>query len=134
MTLVDTGKEVGKAYTYAVTPYVVNREGVTVFGNEYSVVVTPEVNLAKAKITNFKKGKTSFKVSWKAVKGADSYQVSYKTGKTAKVRNVSAKKLTATIKGLKANKKYTVKVRACKTVNGVKYFGKWSKAKSIKTR
>ena len=31
-------------------------------------------------------------------------------------------------------KKYTVKVRAYKTVNGKKYYGKWSKAKKVKVK
>ena len=42
--------------------------------------------------------------------------------------------LSVTVKNLKANKKYTVKVRAYQTVSGNRYFGKWSKSKSFKTK
>ena len=42
--------------------------------------------------------------------------------------------LTRNIKRLKKNTKYTVKVRAFKKVKGKTYWGKWSKARTIKVR
>ncbi len=134
MTCVDPDRQVGTPCTYKVTPYINDKNNNVIKGSTYIFPVTPQVDLAKAKTTNFKKGKTSFKVSWKAVKGADGYQVSYKTGKKARTKTVSAEKLSVTVKNLKANKKYTVKVRAYQTVSGNSYFGKWSKSKSFKTK
>ena len=39
-----------------------------------------------------------------------------------------------TVKGLKANKTYYVRIRAYKTVKGAKYYSKWSSAKKIRTK
>jgi len=47
--------------------------------------------------------------------------------KKAKVKNY--KKAKFTIKKLKANKKYFIRVRAYKVVNGEVYYGKWSNRK-----
>ena len=47
--------------------------------------------------------------------------------KKAKVKNY--KKAKFTIKKLKANKKYFIRVRAYKVVNGKVYYGKWSNRK-----
>ena len=48
--------------------------------------------------------------------------------KTWKYKKSSSKKIV--LKGLKAKKKYTVKVRAYKG----SYYGAWSKAKTVKTK
>ena len=78
-------------------------------------------------------------VTWKPVKEADGYEVQVATDKkfkknkktvTVAKQNVSKK----TVKKLKAKKKYFVRVRAYKTVNGKKSYGKWSKIKSVKTK
>ncbi|MCR4710573.1 MAG: hypothetical protein K5653_10020 [Clostridiales bacterium] len=55
-------------------------------------------------------------------KGADKW-VAYGYSKTSK-------KLT----GLKSGKKYYVRIRTFKGVNGVKYFSKWSKVKTVTTK
>ncbi|MCR4674790.1 MAG: fibronectin type III domain-containing protein, partial [Lachnospiraceae bacterium] len=67
---------------------------------------------------------TSAKISWKKIKGITKYKVNI-NGKTYTLKDTSK-----SISGLKADKKYTVKVRAYKQVkvNGksVKLFGKWN--------
>ncbi len=134
-TYEEKDQVIGETYTYEVTPFVIDKNEKQVFGDTFTATVVPKVELSRGKLSKVKKGTTSFKATWKAIKGAEGYQISYKTGKKTQYKTINGgKKLSATVKGLKANKKYTVKVRACKTVNGVKYFGKWSKAKSIKTR
>lgn len=45
-----------------------------------------------------------------------------------------AKTLTATIKKLKAKKKYYVRIRTYKTVKKKNYYSTWSGAKSVKTK
>ena len=88
-----------------------------------------------AKVTKVKlksPKKKQLKVTWKKIKGAK-YQVQYslkKSMKKAKTKK-NIKKNNVTIKKLKSNKKYYVRVRAYKTVNGKTYLGKWSK-KAVK--
>ena len=52
--------------------------------------------------------------------------------KKAKLKNTKKNKIA--LKKLKSNKKYYVRVRAYKNINGKKHFGKWSKktAKIVK--
>ena len=50
------------------------------------------------------------------------------------IKTVSKGKASYKVKGLKARKKYYIKVRTIKYVNGVKNVSKWSKVKSIKTK
>lgn len=97
--------------------------------------VKVKVNVGKAKIKKIKRNGTKIKVTIKKVKGATKYQIKYSTSKkfTKKAtKTVTTKKTTKTIKKLKKNKKYYVKVRAYKKVNGKKYYGKWSKVKTVK--
>lgn len=51
-------------------------------------------------------------------------------GKT--IANTTA--TSCTVKSLKAGTAYAFRVRAYKTVNGTKYYGAWSKAKTVKTK
>lgn len=39
-----------------------------------------------------------------------------------------------TVKKLKAGKKYYVRIRICKIVNGTTYYSDWSKAKTVKIK
>ena len=77
-----------------------------------------------------KKGGTkTAKVAWKKVKGAKGYQVKYSTSKKfkkSKTKTKTAKKNKITLKKLN-KKKYYVKVRAYKKVNGKKVYGKYSR-------
>ena len=54
-----------------------------------------------------------------------------KSAKTVTVKG--AKKTTKTIKKLKNKKTYYVQVRTYKSVDGKRYYSKWSKAKKVKT-
>ena len=49
------------------------------------------------------------------------------------VKTVSKSKASATIKGLKKNKNYYVKLRGIRNENGVSHVGKWTSVKKIKT-
>ena len=48
------------------------------------------------------------------------------------VKKSTAAKLT--VKKLKAGKKYYVRIRTYKTINGTNYYSAWSKSKSVKTK
>ena len=66
----------------------------------------------------------------KPSKGVNGYQIKIsKSKKFKKAKTKKYKKAKFTIKKLKANKKYYIRVRAYKVVNGITYYGKWSKRK-----
>ena len=86
------------------------------------------------------KKKKSIKVIWnKQATQTTGYEIQYSTNskftKNKKTVTVSKSKTTSkTISKLKANKKYYVRVRTYKTVNGNKYYSSWSKYKTVKTK
>lgn len=87
-----------------------------------------------------KKSKASAVVSWKKKSGVMGYQVQYSTSskftkkKTKAVTVSGAKKTSKTIKKLKKNKKYYVRVRTYKVVANQKVYSAWSSAKTVKTK
>ena len=89
--------------------------------------------------------KKSIRYSFRTIKRATQYQVQcslskkfnkkkkYRTKtKTLKAKNKSV--MSGTFTKLKAKKRYYVRVRAIKTLNGKKYYCKWSSPKSAKTK
>ncbi len=96
------------------------------------------VSLGKTKVTAKALKNAKVKVSWKKVKDADGYQVLAVTKKNGKYKTVAAvkkaSKTKVTVKKLKAGKKYFIKVRAYKVVNGAKVNGKLSKAVKVKVK
>ena len=78
-------------------------------------------------------------VYWNKIANVSGYQIQVATDKKFKKnrKSVIVAKQNAskkTVKKLKPKKKYFVRVRAYKTVNGKKSYGKWSKIKSVKTK
>ncbi len=89
--------------------------------------------------------KKAFKYSIKSVKRASGYQIQYslnskfrtKKKYKTKIKNISATSANTkngTIKKLLKKKKYYVRVRAYKIINGKKYYCKWSGKKKVKTK
>ena len=69
--------------------------------------------------------------------GAEGYEIQYslkKNFKSAKTNKLGAKKTSLTVKRLKAGKKYYVRMRTYKTINGVKRYSEWSKVKTVKVK
>lgn len=103
---------------------------------------TKNIETVKPKKTSIKKlskGKKKFTVTWAKVSGVKGYQIQYSTDKKFEKNNKSVtitkqKTTKATIKKLKSKKKYYVRVRTYKTVNGKKVYSSWSKVKSVKTK
>ena len=97
---------------------------------------------SKPKSTNTKKIKAAKKavsVEWKKVSGVNGYEIQVATDKKFKKnkKTVTVKKqktTKTTVKKLKAKKKYYVRVRTYKIVNGKKVYSSWSKVKSVKTK
>ena len=102
----------------------------------------PAQAVKKPKSTSIKKAKGSKKavaLEWKKVSGVKGYQVQVATDKkfkkNKKTVNIKKQKTTkTTVKKLKAKKKYYVRVRTYKIVNGKKVYSSWSKVKSVKTK
>lgn len=131
-------------YSYTVKP-TTSSNGYDVYscscGAKYTTNVKSPKPLGVVKIKSVKSQskKHQIKVIWNTKSGASGYQIYYS-------RNKNFKKLAAkkTVKGGKTKsyvgknftkgKKYYVKVRAYKNVNGKKVYGKWSSVKSVKCK
>ena len=78
-------------------------------------------------------------VYWNKIANVSGYQIQVATDKKFKKnkKTITVAKQNAskkTVKKLKPKKKYFVRVRAYKIVDGKKVFGKWSKIKSVKAK
>lgn len=100
---------------------------------------TKTVKPKKTSIKKLSKGKKKFIVTWAKISGVKGYQIQYSSDKKFKKNNKSVtvtkqKTTKASVKKLKSKKKYYVRVRTYKTVNGKKIYSSWSKVKSVKTK
>ena len=89
--------------------------------------------VAETKVPRKAKG-TKAKISLKKVKGATGYVVKISTSKKFKKKTTITKNVkltTFTLKKLKKNKKYYIKVRAVRKTGKTKVYGLWSKPKRI---
>ena len=92
-----------------------------------------------ASIKKVKGAKKAILVTWKKVSGVNGYEIQVATDKKFKKnkKTVTIKKqktTKTTVKKFKAKKKYYVRVRTYKIVNGKKVYSSWSKVKSVKTK
>ncbi|MGN0458693.1 MAG: fibronectin type III domain-containing protein [Eubacterium sp.] len=90
-------------------------------------------------ISSLTAGSKKFTVRWKKQNSQTTgYQIQYSTSSkftNAKTVTVSKNSTTSkTVSKLKAKKKYYVRVRTYKTVNGTKYYSAWSKYKAVTTK
>lgn len=100
-----------------------------------------EVTVSKPTLKSVKAIKKGhkIKVSWNKVSNASGYQVCWykdkKCKKTVAKKNINnANTTTYSGKGFEKGKKYYVRVRAYKNVNGSKIYGKKSNIKSVKAK
>ncbi len=115
---------------------------VTVSGISYykdSIKTTFIIKPKKIRIVTLSKDKKQFTATWSLHPNVSGYQVQYalnkKFTKKKKTLTVSSGGTSSTvISKLKKRKYYYVKVRAYVEVNGVKYYGAWSKVKRVKTK
>lgn len=97
-----------------------------------SKTVTVTVAPKKQSISLINKIKKQLTIKWKKNTKASGYQVVYSTNKKFTGKKTVRKAKTTTsykVKGLKKGKKYYVKVRSYKTVNGKRIYGAYSTAK-----
>lgn len=109
------------------------------FDDEYEDEYEEPIPPARANIKKLQSKKKTVVVLWNTISDARGYQVQLSTDKKFKknkksfsIGNQKANKKT--VKKLKAKKKYFVRVRAYKVVDGEKIYGNWSKVKSVKTK
>lgn len=129
----------GAGYTYRVRAYR------TVGGKNYYsgwAYMTAYTKPATPNLTGLRATKSGHKIkaTWKKVGGsASGYQIYWAKDKNFKKvvskTNVSGQKKTSyTGKNFTKGKRYYVKVRAYKTVNGNKIYGAWSKVRNVKAK
>jgi len=96
-------------------------------------VRTKNIRLKSAKS---KKAKQAT-IRWAKVKNVDGYVVEYSTKanmKSAKKKNVKASTISLTVKKLKKGKKYYVRVRGYKVIDGQKVYTQYSAKKAVKIK
>ena len=109
-------------------------------GNYSGKAEAPYTIIPKAmKLSNVKSGTKRATLKWKRQSGVNGYQIQYglKKNFSGNIKTVTIKKAKTTfktIKKLKSKKKYFFRIRAFKTVKGVKYYSNWSSIKSAKIK
>ena len=101
--------------------------------------VNPNYKPKSAKIKKLTAKKKAVAITWSKVSSISGYQIQLaadkKFKKNKKTVTIKKQKTTkTTVKKLKAKKKYFVRIRTYKTVNGKKIYSSWSKVKSVKTK
>lgn len=134
---VDSGSDY-KTSAKTITRISPDTSGGTTSSSSSTVTSTQKtkVKVATPKLTSVKNAKGKKLIAkWTKNTSANGYQIQYSTSskfKSAKTVTVKkGKTVSKTISKLKKKKKYYVRVRAYKTVNGVKYYSEWSNKKSV---
>ena len=100
-------------------------------GNASGIRGVPTIKIEKI----VRKGKGKVKVTWKKTAGVVGYQVQYSLNKKMKAaKKKNCKTVGVTIKKLKKNKTYYIRVRAYKMNGKKKVYGKWSTVKKVKIK
>lgn len=104
----------------------------SLFASKHNEVT--EIEKYRPKITRITTGqqKATVKISSTSISGIK-YQTAYKTAGGKWVKQNTAKS-QAVIKGLMPGRKYSVRVRGYKKINGSVYYSRWSKIQSIKIK
>ena len=129
-----TGLKAATIYQFIVRAYR-TENGTNNYG-DYSSVTFLTTTTKTPTILKLKAGKKKATVKYKKISGAYGYQIQYSTNKKFKKGNKSSNttKLSKTVKKLKSKKKYYVRIRTYRTVNGKKIYSNWSKVKNIKVK
>lgn len=114
----------------------VNFSGVFFGSKSASFIITPKTpTLNKPK----SKAKKQMTLSWKKDGNVSGYELQYSTSskfskKKTKTVKLSKSSKSKTIKKLKSGKKYYVRIRSYKTIDGKKYYSSYSAKKNIKIK
>ncbi len=136
-TYKQTGLKAGTTYKYKVKAYV-KYNGTNYWSTSSSSTITTSTKPAQVTIKSTSKSKTAIKLTWKKVTGASGYQVQRYNSSTKKWVTVKTIKSGSTVTykntGLKKGTSYKYRIRAYRTVNGTKLYGKWSSTKKVTTK
>lgn len=119
-----TNKKTGKGYV------TVKGKGNYIDSKKVYFYIVPKKPAIKSSTVK----KSSISLKWSNVTGESGYQVAYKKSGNSTYKTYHTTKTSKTISKLKSGTKYNVKVRAYKTVDGVKKYGSWSSVKAYKTK
>lgn len=143
VTVAHNGSNLSTFRSYSVS-YSANKNAgigkVTVTGKGAyagSVTKTFKIKPGRPSIKAVKGVKKGFKATWakKSKAEATGYQVQYSTKKSMKgAKTKTVKGGAKTVKGLKAGKRYYVRVRAYKTVGKQKVYSSWSAKRAVTTK
>ena len=140
------GKTINKSnYTITYSNINSNKVGeykVTVkFKNKYKgkKVLTYTIKPTGVKINKLTSSKKEINIKWnKNINQTTGYEIEYSTNEffetNSKIVTINNKITSKTLKKLKSNKKYYIRIRTYKTVNNKKYYSSWSKVSNIKTK
>ena len=121
---VPSGKNLG-SYTVKVTG-----NGNYIGSASATYVISP----AKMKKPSVKAGKKKVTVKWKKLGGgSQAYQIAIKKS-GSKYKYYTSTGSSKTITKLAKKKKYTVKIRSYKKINGKTYYGSWSSSKTVRVK
>ena len=99
-----------------------------------SASATYVISPAKMKKPSVKAGKKKVTVKWKKLGGgSQSYQIAIKKS-GSKYKYYTSTGSSKTITKLAKKKKYTVKIRSYKKINGKTYYGSWSSSKTVRVK
>lgn len=111
------------------------------FKGDYSGTITKTftINPKKTSISKVTAKSKGVSVKWKKqTKETTGYEIQYSTSmkfKGAKSLTIKKNKtVSTTVKRLKSKKKYYVRIRTYKTVDGKKYYSEWSSAQKVTTK
>ncbi len=125
----------GKNYRFKVRAFTGSNKG------SYSSVLKTATKVGTVKLKSVKSAKRgTLTATWTKLSGADGYRLYLSTSEdftsetTKKVTVKNGKTVKATVKSLKKNKRYYVKLRGYKTVNDKKVYGAFSSVQSVKVK
>ncbi len=126
----------GTTYIYKIVPYYKNSSATVLCSGVAATKTTVRLTGTTLRSVTSSAAK-KMTVKWTKASKVTGYQLQYSTGKSfsskVTVTIKGASKVSRSISGLLANKKYYVRVRTYKTVNGTKYYSAWSSLTSVKT-
>ena len=131
-TPANTGNQVSQSQQQQPTPQAgANTNTTADNAAKVSLIKQSKVSLKTAKNTKGRK----LTASWKKASNADGYQIQYAPNKKfKKAKSQTVKSTSVKLKKLKKKTTYFVRVRAYKTVDGKKVYGKWSSVKKVKIK
>ena len=130
------GKVTLKGYGKTViTVYAAETEGFLASQKKVTITVIPKNVTVKKLLSNKKK---TISYNWKPDDTVEGYQIYISTKSDFSMetfqRLYGKKKGSVSLFGLKSGTKYYIKIRSYVVINKKKYYGRWSKVKSVKVK